>query len=147
MRAVSVRTRSRLTPRRLEDAEGDALALAHEAEEQVLRADVAVVEAPGLFDGQLDDLLGARRQANLAADRLLAPADDELDRGANLVQLDAEVVEDLGGDTIALADEAEQQVLSANVVVVEALRFLLGKRQDSARSLCKFVESVCHIVY
>ncbi len=52
---------------RLEDAEGDALALADEAEEQVLGADVAVVEAASLFDRQLDDLLGARREADLAA--------------------------------------------------------------------------------
>ena len=59
------------------------------------------------------------------ADRLLAPADDELDRGADLTELHAEVVEDLCGDAVALADEAEEQVLRANVVVVEALRFLL----------------------
>ena len=129
---------------RLEDAEGDALALADEAEEQVLRADVAVVEAARLFDGELDDLLGARRQANLAADRLLAAADDELDGRADLAQLDAEVVEHLGGDAIALADEAEEQMLRADVVVVEALRFFLGEGQDSARSLREFVKSVCH---
>ena len=43
----------------LEDAGGDALALAHEAEQQVLRADVVVAEAAGLVDRQLDDALGA----------------------------------------------------------------------------------------
>ena len=47
-------------PERLEDAGGDALALADEAEEQVLRADVVVAEAARLVDGQLDDPLGAR---------------------------------------------------------------------------------------
>ena len=51
---------------RLEHAEGDAFALADEAEEQVLGADVAVVEASRFLDGELDDLLRARRQANLA---------------------------------------------------------------------------------
>jgi hypothetical protein len=50
----------------------------------VLGADVAVVEAPGLFDGELDDLLRAWRQTNLTADRLFTPADDELDRGTYL---------------------------------------------------------------
>ena len=77
-------------------------------------------------------------------DRLLAAADDELDGGADLAQLDAEVGQDLGGDAIALADEAQEQVLRADVVVVEALRFFLGQRQDAARSLGKLVESVCH---
>ena len=53
----------------LEHAGGDALALAHEAEQQVLGADVVVVEPARLVDGQLDDLLGARRQADLAERR------------------------------------------------------------------------------
>ena len=48
---------------RLEDAGGDALALADEAEEQVLGADVVVAEAAGLVDGELDDALGARASA------------------------------------------------------------------------------------
>ena len=79
----------------LEHAGGDALALADEAEEQVLGADVVVVEAPRLVDGQLDHLLGARRQADLADDRPVAAADDELDGGADLVELDAQVLEHL----------------------------------------------------
>ena len=118
----------------LEDAGGDAFALADEAEEQVLGADVAVVEAAGLVDGELDDLLGARSEADLAHDGAVAAADDELDGGADLVELDAEVGEDLGGDAFAFADEAEEEVLGADVVVVEALGFFLGEGQDAARS-------------
>ena len=79
----------------LEDAGGDALALADEAEEQVLGADVVVVEPARFVDGELDHLLGARSQADLADDRPVAAADDELDGGADLVELDAQVVEDL----------------------------------------------------
>ena len=48
---------------RLEDAGGDALTLADEAEQQVLRADVVVSEAAGLVDRQLDHALRPRRQA------------------------------------------------------------------------------------
>ena len=91
---------------RLEDAGGDALALADEAEEQVLRADVVVAEAAGLVDGELDDALGARRQPDLADDRPIAAADDELDRGPDLGQLDVHVLEHARGDALALADEA-----------------------------------------
>ena len=91
---------------RLEDAGGDALALADEAEQQVLRADVVVAEAAGLVDGELDDALGARRQADLTDDRPIAAADDELDGGADLGQLDVHVLEHARGDTLALADEA-----------------------------------------
>ena len=110
---------------RLEHAGGDALALAHEPEQQVLGADVVVVEPSRLVDRQLDHLLGARGQSDIAGHRAITATDDELDGTAHLVQLDAEIAEHLGRDTLAFADQTEQQVLSTDVVVVEALRFLL----------------------
>ena len=127
---------------RLQDAGGDALALADEAEEQVLRADVVVAEAPGLVDGQLDDPLRPRRQPDLADDRSIAAPDDELDRGAHLGQLDVHVLEDARGDTLALADEAQEQMLRADVVVVEPLRFVLSQGQDLARAIRELVEAI-----
>ena len=129
----------------LEDAGGDAFALADEAEQQVLCADVVVAEAAGLVDRELDDLLGARREADLAHDGAIAAADDELDGGADLVELDAEVGEDLRRDALAFADEAEEEVLCADVVVVEAEGFFLGECQNAARSLRKLIESICHL--
>ena len=129
-------------PERLEDAGGDPLALADEAEEQVLRADVVVAEAAGLVDGQLDDPLGARGQADLADDRAITATDDELDRGPDLGQLDVHVLEDARGDTLALADEAEEQVLRADVVVVEPLRLVLSQGQDLARAIRELVEAI-----
>ena len=127
---------------RLQDAGGDALALADEAEQQVLRADVVVAEAAGLVDGELDDALRARRQPDLADDRPVAAADDELDGGPDLGQLDVHVLEDARGDALALADEAEEQVLRADVVVVEPLRLVLSERQDLARAIRELVEAV-----
>ena len=127
---------------RLEDAGGDPLALADEAEEQVLRADVVVAEAARLVDRELDDPLGARRQADLADDRAIAATDDELDRRPHLGQLDVHVLEDARGDALALADEAEEQVLRADVVVVEPLRLVLSERQDLARAVRELVEAV-----
>ena len=141
-RMTSWRTLSRLTPERLEDAGGDPLALADQAEQQVLRADVVVAEPARLVDGQLDDPLGPRRQPDLADDRPIAPTDDELDRRPDLGQLDVHVLEDARGDTFALADEAEQQVLRADVVVVEPLRLVLSQRQDLARAVRELVEAI-----
>ena len=105
----------------VEDAGGDAFALADEPEEEVLGADV-VAEAARLVDRELDDPLRARRQADLADHRAIAAADDELDGGPDLGELDVHVLEDASGDALALADEAEQEVLGADVVVVEPLR-------------------------
>ena len=95
MRVVSCADLLEVDAEALEHAGGDALALADEAEQQVLGADVVVVEAARLVDGELDDLLGARREADLAEHGAVAAPDDELDGGADLVQLDAEVGEHL----------------------------------------------------
>jgi hypothetical protein len=86
-----------------------------------------LAEPARLVDGQLDDLLGARRQADLAHCRALAAADDELDRGAHLVELYAEVGEHLRGDAVAFAHQAQQEMLSPNVVVVKPLSLFLGQ--------------------
>ena len=126
----------------LEDARRDALALADEAEQQVLGADVVVAQAAGLVDRQLDDALGAGRQPDLADDRPVASPDDELDRGPDLGQLDVHVLEDARGDALALADEPEQQMLRADVVVVEPLRLVLRECQDLARAIRELVEPV-----
>ena len=128
----------------LQDAGRDALALPHQAEQQVLGADVVVVEAARLIDGEFDDLLGARREADLAEHGAVAAPNDELHGGAHLAQLHAEIGQHLGGDAVALAHEAEQQVLGADVVVVEALGLFLGEGQDAPGSLGELVKAVCH---
>ena len=129
-----------------EDAGGDAFAFADEAEEQVLGADVAVVQAARLVDRELDDLLGARGEADFAEHGAVATADDELDGGTDLVQFDAQVGEHLGRDAIAFADEAEEDVLGADVVVVEAVGFFLRERQDTPRPFGELVESIGHVL-
>ena len=126
----------------LEHAGGDALALADEPEQQVLGADVVVAQAARLVDGQLDDALRARREPDVTDDRAVAATDDELDGGADLGQLDVHVLEHARGDALALADEPEQQVLGTDVVVVEALRLVLGEGQHLPRSIGELVESV-----
>jgi hypothetical protein len=112
----------------------------------MLRTDVVVVQPPRLVDGQLDHLLGARGQADIPGHRAVAPPDDELDGRAHLVQFDTEIGEDLGRDAFALADQAQKEVLSADVVVVEPLSLLLRKLQDLARPLGEFVKTVSHQV-
>jgi hypothetical protein len=126
----------------LEDTGGDSLALADEPEQQVLGADVVVPEAACLVDRQLDDPLRSRREPDLPDDRAVAAADDELDSGAHLRQLDVHVLEHARGDALALADEAEEEMLRPDVVVVEALRLVLGEGQHLPRSIGELVESV-----
>src|SRR4029450_12471238 len=62
---------------------------------------------------------------NLSTSRV---AGQELDHGlADAVEVGAELLQDLGGDALALADQPEQDVLGADVVVTELER--LPKRE------------------
>ena len=114
---------------------GDALALADQAEQDVLGADVVVAELQRLAQRQLQHLLGPRRERDVPARRLLALADDLLDLLADALQGDAEALQRLGGDALALVDQAEQDVLGADVVVVEHPGLFLGQDDHPPRSV------------
>jgi hypothetical protein len=116
-----------------EHLRGDAVVLTQQAEQQVLGADIVVVEVARLFDGVLDDLLGAGRLGQLAhRDHLGAGLDELLDLEADLAQVDIEVLEDVGPDAGAFLDQPEQDVLGPDVLVVEPLGFLVGQGHDLA---------------
>ena len=123
-----------------QDAGGDALVLAHEAEQDVLGADVVVAERERLAQRQLEHLLGARRERDLAGGDLLAGADDADDLRAHALDGDVEGLEDAGGEALLLAQQAEQDVLGADVVVLERPRLLLGEDDHLAGPLCESLE-------
>jgi hypothetical protein len=127
---------------RLQDARRDPLALADEAEQQVFSTDVVVTESLRLVDRELDHVLGARRQSHLARDGATLSPNDELDRHPDLRELDAHVLEHPAGDTLALADEGEQQVLGTDGVVVEPLSLVLSQCQDLSRPVRELVEAI-----
>src|SRR5207248_10464273 len=105
----------------LQHAGGDALALAHETEQEMLGPNVMVVEAARLVHRQLDHLFGARSQADVARDGAVAAANDELDGAANLIEVDTQVRQNLRRHSLALADESQEEVLCPDVVMVEPL--------------------------
>ena len=57
-------------------------------------------------------------------------ADDLLDLGAHGLERDAERLERLGRDALTLVDQAEQDVLGPDVVVVEEPRLFLREDHD-----------------
>ena len=72
----------------------------------------------------------------------LALADDLLHLRAHSLQGDAERLQSLGCDSVALVDEAQQDVLGADVVVFQQARFLLGKHNHSSSSVGESLEHV-----
>ena len=101
----------------------------------MLGADVVVAELQRLAQRQLEDLLGPGREGDVAGRRRAALADDLLDLAAHGLERDPERLERLRGDTLALVDQTEQDVLGADVVVVEQARFFLRQHHDSAGSV------------
>ena len=136
------RTRRQVGAELDEHLGGDALALADEAEQDVLGADVVVAELQRLAQRQLEHLLGPRGERDVPGRRRAALADDLLDLAAHGLERDAEALERLGGDAFALVDQPEQDVLGADVGVVEQARFLLGEDHDPAGPVGEAFEHV-----
>ncbi len=86
-----------------QDARGDAPVLAHEAEQEVLGADVVVAEAQCLAQRKLQHFLRARRERHLARPRLVAHPDDAGDLAAHLFDRDVQRLEHARGEPFILA--------------------------------------------
>ena len=125
-----------------EHLRGHTFALADEPEQDVLGADVVVAQLQRLAQRELEHLLGARREGDVAARRRATLADDLLDLVADGLERDAEGFERLGGDPLALVDEAEEDVLGADVVVIEEPRFFLGEDDNPAGSVSEAFEQL-----
>ena len=100
----------------------------------MLGADVGVVELAGLGHGQLEHLLGARgvRKVGPGGGGRFALLHRLLDFLLDVFEVDVEIGQDGGRDAFALADQAEEDVLGADVLVVQTGGFLAGH----LRALC-----------
>ena len=85
-----------------------AFLLAEQAQQDVLGADVVVVEVAGLFHRVFDDLLGPRRLRQLAhRDHVGAALDELLHLEADLAQIDVEVLQHVGRHPAAFLDQTQ----------------------------------------
>jgi hypothetical protein len=108
----------------------------------VLGADVVVTELQGLAQRQLEDFLGPGRERRRSGGRRAGGADRLLHLFADGLEADPERFECLGRDALTLVDQAQEDVLGADEVVIEKPRFLLGKYQDSSGSVGEAFEQV-----
>ena len=129
-----------------QDPRGDALVLADEAEQDVLRADVVVAERQRLPQRELEHLLRARRERDLAGGDLVALADDPRDLRPDLLDRDVERLEHARSQALLLAEEAQQDVLRADVIVLEGARLVLGQDDDLTSPLGETLEQGSRMV-
>ncbi len=106
----------------------------------MLGADVVVPEGQRLAERELQDLLGARGERDLAGRYLVALADDAGDLGAHFFHGDVERLEHTRGETFFLAQQTEQDVLRPDVVVLERARLVLREYDDLASSFSESFE-------
>jgi hypothetical protein len=116
---------------------GNALALTDQAKQDVLGADVVVAELQGLPQRELEHLLRARGEGDVPGRRLLSLADDLLDLLPHGLQADPQRLQRLGGYALALVDQAKQDVLRADVVVVERPGLFLRQDHNPPRPVGK----------
>src|ERR1700677_1440614 len=99
-------------------------------------ADVVMVEVACFFDGVLNDFLGPWSLGQLPhGDHVGAGLHDLLHLQADFTKICVEVFEDIGGYARPFLDESQEDMLSADILVVEALRLLVGELHHLAGSV------------
>jgi hypothetical protein len=130
MRMISLRIFSASASKSSRIRAATPFVLAHEPEQDVLGADVVVTERERLAQRKLEHLLGARRERDLPARDLVALTDDPSHLRAHLLDGDVERLEHARGETLLLTQKPEQNVLRADVVVLQRTRLVLSEDND-----------------
>src|ERR1700676_2620788 len=103
-------------------------------------ADVAVAQLQSFPQRELQALLGWRRERDVAARRPLAPADEFFDVAPDRLQGDAGGRQRLRGGTLVFTQQTKQQMLGADVGMVEAPGLFLGRDDGVPRLVSESLE-------
>ena len=124
-----------------EHLERRAVALAHDAEQQVLGGDIGLAHLHGLAQAVLQHALDARGERQVAGHvGVLVDGDHLADGLHHGVVLHALAVEGLGGQAVLLLYEAEQDVLGAHVGLMERAGLVLRQDEHLARFVRKLLK-------
>ena len=115
----------------------NALTLADEAQQDVLRADVVVAQLQGFAQRELQHLLGAGGEGDVAGRGLLALADDLLHLLAYAVERNAQGLKSFGGNALTFMDQTQEDVFGTNVIVVQHACLFLGKHNYATGTVRK----------
>ena len=122
-----------------EDAESHIAALAENAHQKMLRADVGCAHAAGLRHRQLHHALGAGREALCRSEAAVTATHAPLYDACHHLVGEAVLGEHAVGKALLAAEKAEKEMLTAHIAVTQFLCRLLGEAQDF---LCVGGESV-----
>jgi hypothetical protein len=118
----------------------DTSALVEKADQDVLGADVVVAHAQRALEGELEHGRGPRREWHLARREPLAVADDPRHLRSSPREVDAMRLEHSSRDPFFFAEQPEEQVLGADVVVPKRARLVLREHDDLTSALGEALE-------
>ena len=111
------------------------IAFTDEAEQEMLCADVVVAELARLLQAEFEHLFGAGRERAAFFGADLWARDRVSDASPRGVQGDTQLAQAGGGHALALADQPEQQMFSADEIVTKETGLVLGQDHHPAGSL------------
>ena len=118
-----------------EDGRRDRALLAQDAQEQVLGPDVVVQQAVGFLGGVLQDALGFGAEGDFDRGRdLLAKHGPAFDFLANAFEGEVRAGENAAGQTLALANQPEEEMLGLNRDAAELTRLVPREEKNPPRS-------------
>jgi hypothetical protein len=117
---------------------GHTVTLTNEAKQNVFGADIVLAELQRLAQRELKYFLGPGRERDMRGRRqILALANDLFDLLPDCGQADSQRFQRLGRYAVVFADQAEQDVLGADVVVVEHSGFFMRQPHNTPRLVGK----------
>ena len=126
-----------------EDGRGDRLLLTEDAEQEMLGPDVVVRQLIGFLGRELQHALGLGAEGNLDRGRdLLAEDRAALDLLADGFEGEVRARENPARQPLALADQAQQQVLGLDRDTAQLAGLIPGEEEDAPRSFCIPLEHV-----
>lgn len=118
----------------------DAFTFTDEPEKDVFGAHVVVAELQRLAKPEFEQLLGSGSERDVARRDLRATTDDPLYVVADRIEGDLEILQRHRGDAFTLVDQAQQDVLGPDVVVVEESRLFLREDNNPSCSVSEALE-------
>ena len=115
----------------LQNPSRDAFALAEQAKQNMLRADVGMVEGARLPASEREHFFDPWRIGDVTNHlRFRAGADLFFDLHSDGFEVEPHLLEDVDGDALAKLDQPEQKMLGPDVIVVEPIRFLACQSEN-----------------
>src|SRR5258708_7311256 len=89
-----------------------------------------MIQATSFISGEFEHCFSARGEAQWAGDNTISSSNNKLNSRTNRIELHTKVAQHRGRNAPVLTRKAEQEVFSADVIVLEALSLLPRKSQD-----------------